>query len=198
MIAILLMVLGAILAIIGFMGLMALMIEPLYTMYMVIFKRKDDYVYYETKPGKALLQKNKNSLRGSCIFLLIVGILCFGLGWFFKFGPRGTDSLFSKQVENGSNVGDDEKDQMVRREVNAEGNYVDAQGEEHHNYIIVKGSTVTYRDEFEGSLEEFEKFVKGMDSKNQVYLVDDFAASYTYHRVQELLKYYGIGVEEDS
>ena len=198
MIAILLMVVGAILAIIGFLGLMALMIEPLYTMYMVIFKRKDDYVYYETKPGKALLQKNKNSLRGSCIFLLIVGILCFGLGWFLKFGPRGTDSLFSKQVESGTNVGDDEKDQTVRREVNAAGNYVDAKGEEHHNYIIVKGSIVTYRDEFEGSLEEFEKFVKGMDSNNQVYLVDDFAASYTYHGVQELLKYYGIGVEEES
>lgn len=198
MIAILLMIAGAILAIIGFMGLMALMIEPLYTMYMVIFKRKDDYVYYETKPGKALLQKEKKSLRGSCIFLLIVGILLFGLGWFLKFAPRGTDSLFSKQVENGTQVGDNEKDQTARQEVNAAGNYVDAQGKEHGNYIIVREKSIIYKTEFEGTLEEFEKFVKGMDSKNAVYLVDDFAASSTYHRVLELLKYYGIGVEEES
>lgn len=198
MIAILLMVVGAILAILGFLGLMALMIEPLYTMYMVIFKRKDDYVYYETKPGKALLQKNKNSLRGSCIFLLIVGILCFGVGWFLKFGPRGTDSLFSEQVESGAQVGDDERDQMVRQEINAAGNYVDAEGEEHYHYIIVKGTNIIYKQEFEGTLEEFTEFVKKMDSKNVIYLVDDFASSYTYHKVQELLKYYGIGMEEES
>ena len=71
MIAIIMMVVGAILAIVGFLGLLSLMFEPLYTMYMVIFRRKDDYVYYETKPGKALLQKNKKALRSSCIFFLI-------------------------------------------------------------------------------------------------------------------------------
>ena len=102
MIAILLMVIGAIFAIAGFLGLLALVIEPLHTMYMVIFRRKDDYVYYETKPGKALLQKNKKSLRGSCIFLLVFGILMFSLGFFLKFSPRGLDSLFSKQVEEGT------------------------------------------------------------------------------------------------
>ena len=63
MIGILLMIVGVIFALIGFFILLALMFEPVYSMYMVIFRRKDDYVYYETKPGKALLQRNKKSLR---------------------------------------------------------------------------------------------------------------------------------------
>lgn len=198
MIAILLMAIGAIMALIGFLGLSALMIEPLYTMYMVIFKRKDDYVYYETKPGKALLQKEKKSLRGSCLFLLFVGILCFGLGWFLKFGPRGTDSLFSKQVESGTAVGDEEHDHLAKQVINAAGNYVDAQGEEHYYYIIVKGDRISYRREFEGDLEAFGAFVEKMDSKNAVYLVDDFAVSSTFYAVRDLLVRYGIGLEEEG
>ena len=195
MIAILLMVVGAILAVIGFLGLLALMIEPLYTMYMVIFKRKDDYVYYETKPGKALLQKNKSSLRNSCIFLLIVGILCFAAGWFLKFAPRGTDSLFSKQVEEGTGIGDAEAEKAMSGSINEAGRYVDGDGNEHANYLIIKGTRIAYRKDFEGSLEEFEKYLQGMDSKQSIYVVDEFAASSTYHGVEELLKYYGMTYE---
>ena len=198
MIAVILMVIGGIMAVSGFLGLFALMVEPLYTMYMVIFKREDDYVYYETKPGKALLQRNKNALRNSCIFLLVVGIICFGIGWFLRFGPRGTDSLFSEQVESGTNVGDEEGKQLDKQVVNAKGNYVDAMGEEHMYYVIVKGTGIKFRKEFEGSLEEFTEYIEKMDSKKEIYLVDDFAAAYTYHKVQALLEQYGFRYQQEG
>ncbi|MBR4608465.1 MAG: hypothetical protein IKO41_19860 [Lachnospiraceae bacterium] len=195
MIAILLMVIGAILAIAGFLGLLALVIEPLHTMYMVIFKRKDDYVYYETKPGKALLQKNKKSLRGSCIFLLVVGILMFSLGFFLKFSPRGLDSLFSKQVENGAQIGDAESGKGLKEAVNAAGNYVDEQGQEHYDYLTIRGTTIRYREEkaqtiqeFAESLEELRKII----GKREIYLVDDFASAPTYHQVEEMIEEVGI------
>lgn len=198
MIAVILMVIGGIMAVSGFLGLFALMVEPLYTMYMVIFKREDDYVYYETKPGKALLQRNKNALRNSCIFLLVVGIICFGIGWFLRFGPRGTDSLFSEQVESGTNIGDEEGKQLDKQVVNAKGNYVDAMGEEHMYYVIVKGTGIKFRKEFEGSLEEFTEYIEKMDSKKEIYLVDDFAAAYTYHKVQALLEQYGFRYQQEG
>lgn len=198
MIAIILMVAGGILAVLGFAGLAALMFEPVHTMYEVIFKRKADLVYYETKPGKALLQRNKNSLRNSCIFFLVVGLLLFGLGFFLKFGPLGTDSLFSKQVESGMGQGDAYSQNRQTEVINAKGNYVDAQGGEHANFIIVEGTNVKYRDEFSGSVEAFEGFVKQLDGKQTIYLVDEFASAKTYHRVEELLTYYGMTYEGDG
>ncbi|MBO4291397.1 MAG: hypothetical protein J5898_05770 [Lachnospiraceae bacterium] len=197
MIAILLMVLGAVLALIGFLGLAALMIEPLYSMYMIIFKREDDYVYYETKPGKALLQRNKANLRGSCIFLLVVGVLCFGVGWFLKFGPRGTDSLFSAQVESGANKGDDQIQGLQNGKINADGNYVDGEGEEHREFVVVEGTTVRYRDEFSGTAEEFEDYLKQKDIRQTVYLIDKYAVSGTYHKVEALLEKYGLQIRQE-
>ena len=184
MIAILLMVVGGILAIAGFLGLLALMIEPVHTMYMVIFKRKDDYVYYETKPGKALLQRNKKSLGGSCLFFLIVGILLFALGFFLKFSPRGLDSLFSKQVDSGTGVGDAESDKGIKEAVNAAGNYVDEAGEEYYDYLIIHRTSIQYRDQKQMTIEEFEGFLEGLrkqNGKRTFYLVDDFASAQTSH-----------------
>lgn len=195
MIPILLMAAGGLMAILGFLGLFALMVEPLYSMYMIIFKRKDDYVFYETKPGKALLQRNIKSLKGSCIFLLIVGILLFGIGWFLKFGPRGADSLLSDQVESGASVGDDEYDLMKSRLLNASGNYVDEDGTEYANYIIVRGKQVFFKgklngkqDEFEGAYEEFEKIMKDVGDRGKIILVDDYGSSYVFHKLEEFLK----------
>ena len=182
MIAILLMVIGAILAIAGFLGLLALVIEPLHTMYMVIFKRKDDYVYYETKPGKALLQKNKKSLRGSCIFLLVVGILMFSLGFFLKFSPRGLDSLFSKQVEEGTQIGD----------------YVDEKGEVHSDYLTIHGTTIQYRDKEPETIEEFAitlEDLRKQNGKRTFYLLDDFAADQTWDQVVQMIKAGGMDWE---
>ena len=195
MIAILLMVIGAILAIAGFLGLLALVIEPLHTMYMVIFKRKDDYVYYETKPGKALLQKNKKSLRGSCIFLLVVGILMFSLGFFLKSSPRGLDSLFSKQVENGAQIGDAESGKGLKEAVTAAGNYVDEQGQEHYDYLIIHGTKIQYREEKAQNIEEFAETLEELRKiigKREIYLVDDFASAQTYHQVEGMIEHVGI------
>ena len=196
--AVILMVVGGGMTLVGFFGLFALMIEPLYSMFMIIFKREDDYVYYETKPGKELLQRNIKSLRGSCLFLLIMGIICFGVGWFIRFGPRGTDSLLSKQVESGAFTGEDDVNRLDRQVVNAEGNYVDAEGNEHSRYLIIRGTNITYKKEFDGSLEEFMGFVESMDSKHEIFLVDDFASAHTYHKVEELLSSYGFNYEKEG
>ena len=198
MIAMIMMVIGAILAIVGFLGLLALMTEPVYTMYMVIFKRKDDYVYYETKPGKALLQRNKKSLRSSCLFFLIVGVLLFAGGWFWKFGPRGTDSLFSKQVEAGTGQGDAAVQNHVTQYVNPNGNYVDGNGMEHSYYVIVNETTISYCKEFQGNEAEFADFIKGLDGKRDIFLVDEFAVAKTYQATKKILDDSGMNVEGEE
>ena len=177
MIAIIMMVAGAILAIVGFLGLLSLMFEPLYTMYMVIFRRKDDYVYYETKPGKALLQKNKKALRSSCIFFLILGLLLFAAGWFFKFGPRGTDSLFSKKVEAGTEKGD------------SNGKF---DGEQDEIWVIE--NVIYYQDQFDGTLEEFELFLKELDPKVEYTIWDEYSSAKSIYATYELMKSYGFYV----
>ncbi len=201
MIAILLMVVGGILAVLGFLGLTALMVEPLHTMYMVIFKREDDYVYYETKPGKALLQKNKKSLRNSCIFFLIVGILLFALGYFLKFSPRGLDSLFSKPVENGAQIGDADSQRGLNENINDAGNYVDEEGNEYYDYLIIRGTTIQYRDTKYQSVGEFEEaleVLRKQNGKRNFYIEDDFASALVYHQVEELIKAGGMEYKEGN
>ena len=116
-------------------------------------------------------------------------------GWFIKFGPRGTDSLFSKQVESGTGKGDAEVQNILRESINDAGNFVDANGGEHYGYVIVTGETVTYRDEFKGNIEEFEGFVKQMNGKQELYLVDEFASAKTYREVERILNDYGMNFE---
>ena len=192
MVAVFMMIVGAIFAVIGFAGLLALSIEPLYEMFAVIFWRKKEYVLYESKQGKALLQRNKKEFRGSCWFFLVAGIVLFAAGWFLRFGARGTDSLFSKQVEQGTNQGDAEAQNREKQSINSSGNYVDSEGQEYEYYIIVDGKNIIYRNEFKGDIEAFEGYVKELNGKRQILLVDDFAVASVYHRVEELLEYYGM------
>lgn len=199
MIGIFLMVVGGIFAILGFLILLALMIEPLHTMYMVIFRRKDDYVYYETRHGKALLQREKKSLRSSGFFFLVIGILMFALGYFLKFSPRGLDSLFSKQVDQGTQIGDAVSGKGIKEAVNAAGNYVDEQGEEHYDYLIIHGVTVQYRNEKSETIEEFTTTLENLrkqNGKREFYLVDDFASARTYHQVEEMITSGGMTYKE--
>ena len=200
MISILLMVLGGILAVVGFFGLMALMIEPVHTMYMVIFRRKDDYVYYETKPGKALLKRNKKSLAVSCIFFLIVGIASFCLGFFLRFGPRGLNSLFAPQVESGAQVGSSEMPGNKKKSVNTDGNYVDSEGNEHYDYVIIRKDMITYRDEKPRTIKEFEAYLEELriqDGEREFFLVDDFALANVYHQVEEIIERSGMKYKGD-
>ena len=61
--------------------------------------------------------------------------------------------------------------------------------------MIVTGETVTYRNEFKGSIEEFEKFVRQMNGKQELYLVDEFASAKTYREVERVLRDYGMNFE---
>ncbi|MBP5281019.1 MAG: hypothetical protein J6Z22_00810 [Lachnospiraceae bacterium] len=191
MVSIILMVVGGFLTIVGFVGLMALMFEPVHTMFMVIFRRKDDYVYYETRPGKALLQRNKKSLGGSCVFFMIVGILCFALGFFLRYGPRGLNSLFAPEVENGAQVGSSTVLGNKKAKINSDGNYVDSEGNEYFDYVIIRGSMITYRGEEPKTVEEFERFLEELrlqEGSREFFIDDDFAASVTYRQVEQLIK----------
>ena len=186
MIARLLMVFGGILAVAGFLGMGALILEPLYSTYNIIFKRKGDYVKYETEEGKNLLRRRKTALLGACLFLLVTGLLMFGGGWFLKYGPRGTDSLLSQAVESGTKIGDFEPEGQ-KEFVDASGNYVDENGKLHTDYVVIHESTVIYKDEFEGSAEEFVQYLKKI-SAGKLFIVDDYATSFAYHTVEKALE----------
>ena len=108
MLPVILIVIGSVLTLLGLIGFIALMIEPFFRALRVVFKREDDYVYYETKPGRALLKKEYSALRNGFLLLFVSGIICLGAGLFLKFSPTGLDSLLSKEVEQGIEEGDAE------------------------------------------------------------------------------------------
>ena len=195
MIAKIMMIVGGILTVIGFLGVAAVMLEPLFSTYNIIFKRKADYVKYESDEGRSLLKRRKLGLFGACFFLLIMGVGLFAGGWFVKYGPRGTDSLFSEAVESGTSIGDHELE-GGNAFVDAQGNYVDEDGKKHVNFVVIHGMTVTYKNEFKGSAEEFVKFLE-RNNVGKLYVVDDFAASSAYRTVRDALEKKG-RLEESS
>jgi len=194
----LLMIVGALIGIPSFFGLMMVMFEPIHSTFQIVFKRVDDYVFYETPHGKKLLQRSKQHLTKSFVFFFVVGVVCFGAGWFLKYGPHGNDSLFSQQVESGTYVGDDSIQNIQENANKAKGTYVDANGKEYSYFIIISGQNISYNNQRIGGIEEFATFVKTLDRTKSIYIVDDFAVAATYHKVLELLTESGLNYETES
>ncbi len=183
----LLMIAGAALFLLGFIGVFNLMIDPIKTMFKVVFKRKDDYVFYESDKGKNLLERQKKNLLTASIFFMVVGGVLFGIGYYLKYGPRGYDGTSTN--ENMTETYVDETSELHVQGLDKEGKYHDKDGKVYSSYIEVTGQEIKHDDQLIGDIQAFEYYINDnkIDRNTMIYLIDNFAASSTFHRVDELL-----------
>lgn len=182
----LLIILGGILTGIGVIGFAALSFEPFFRAINIVFKRKDDYVFYETKPGKILLQKEYRALVRGFSFMLVSGIILLVLGLYLKSSRTGNDSIFSKDVP-GITTGE-EASQINNPDGTPRGDkYVDEAGNEYAYYIVVTKNDISVNGIQISDLNILKDVLSNIDRTNTVFLVDDFAASKTFLDVMDLL-----------
>lgn len=190
-----LMIVGAASFILGFIGVFNLMIDPIKTMFNVVFKRKDDYVFFETDKGKKLLERQKKSLLTASIFFMVVGSVLFGIGYYMKYGPRGYEGT----VENESETPDENINELHVQGLDNEGVYHDKNGIAYSSYIEVVGQEIKHDGQYIGDISAFENYIadEKISRTKTIYLIDNFAASSTYHRVDKLLSDNAIPHEKD-
>jgi len=197
MLSTILIVVGAILLAIGIFTLIAIMIQPIRTAFGVVFKRRDDYVFYERKEGKALLARETRLLvRISGMFMFLGAVLLL-TGIYLRYAPRGNGSLWSENTA-GITEGEDFEDNNKAQGKTSDGKYISAEGKEFSYYISVTGTDVYYNGKLIGNIEEFKEYLPSIDRGNTIFLVDDFAASSTYQEVEKLLDQYGMKWDKDE
>lgn len=192
-----LMIVGAASFILGFIGIFNLMIDPIKTMFNVVFKRKDDYVFFETDKGKKLLDRQKKSLLTASIFFMFVGGILFGVGYYLKYGPKGYAEGI--ESENISEISEVSVNELHVQGLDKDGVYHDKNGVSYPSYIEVVGQEIKHDGQYIGDISAFENYIsEGKISRTKtLYLLDNFAASSTYHRVDELLNDNAIPHDKD-
>ncbi|MCR5775543.1 MAG: hypothetical protein K6G42_10705 [Lachnospiraceae bacterium] len=179
-----LIIIGIIMIVIGLIGLINLAIEPIRKAYMVVFKRKDDYLFYEkSREGRALLASEMHAIKTVSVAFIVVGTICLAAGMFIKYVPHGTGT------EAGA--------------AHAEG--IDGQGiywmEEvpYEHYIRVRGTAIEFGGNKIADIDALGEELDTVDSSKTVLLLDDYASAGVFHEVQDLLKEKGIdSVEKEE
>ncbi|MEZ3474922.1 MAG: hypothetical protein K1W27_19415 [Lachnospiraceae bacterium] len=64
--------------------------------------------------------------------------------------------------------------------------------------VVVSEKMISLNNQQIGGIDQFEEYLKELDRQQKVLLVDDFAVSATFHKVQELLDAYGMKYEKES
>ena len=190
MLPVILMIIGAIIFLFGLFLNLTVLFEPVRKVVEIVYKRNDDYASYESGEGKKVLEDQMKLVVSVGQTLAIVGLIIFALGFFMKYVPRGNDSLFSENVENGLLTGDEEKSSVA---LLREGDkFIAGDGKEYSVYISVSGSEVIMNDVPVSDNNELEQLILKLDRKYEVYLIDDFADAPTFHMVEKLLDDNGI------
>ena len=198
MIAVILIVTGALLVFLSIAGTVILLLEPLHRNFQIVIKRKDDYTHYLNPAARRMLKKAKKDYIAGLFGLFFCGVVILFTGLYMQFGPRGAKLLFSSRFEGFTESdGSVQGDQAVG--INTAGNYVAADGTEYVNYFVVRGSGIYYRDEPIGGTDSFGSFLeKNINRENTVYLVDGYASSAAFHGAMDLLDEAGYRYETDD
>jgi len=191
MIAVILIIIGALLILAAVLGTIILLLEPLRRNFQIVINRKDDYTHYLNPAARRMLRRAKRDYITGLIGLFVCGTVLLFTGLYMQFGPRGARLLFSSRIED--LAGDDMAVQGGQAEgVNAAGNYVSADGTEYVYYFVIRGNDIYYRNEEIGGTGSLEEFLEtNIQKENTVYLVDGYASSAAYHSVMDLLDEHG-------
>ncbi len=188
MVAFLLMGVGGLLMLISIFGLLAFLLEPLYRSFQIAIRQRDDYTHYLSPSAQALLRNARKDLVGGLLALLLFGAGIFFAGFYMQFGPRGLDKLWSTQVEEGSEIGEDPILGPQAEGINSAGNFVAGDGTEYVYYFVIRGTDIFYRNTPVGKISDLGPYLSELKKENEIYIVDGFAAAKTYRDVIELLE----------
>ena len=187
MIAVILIVIGALLILFSVAGTILLLIEPLRRNFQIVINRKDDYTHYLNPAARRMLKKAKKDYIAGLFGLFFCGAVVLLTGLYMQFGTRGAEMFFSSRLE--SFMESDEAVQGGQAEgINNAGNYVASDGTEYVYYFVVRGNEIYYRNEPIENTEAISGFLeKNINGENTVYLVDGYASSATFHGIMDLL-----------
>ncbi|HAG70051.1 MAG TPA: hypothetical protein DCL38_08760 [Lachnospiraceae bacterium] len=191
MIPYILIIAGAASVLCGVIGVIRIAFLPLVRAHQVVFKRRDDYLFYENEKGKRLLRSQKKFLMNIYITLIVVGALVITAGFYAGFTEHGPKFWLYKKFF--SLVEEIRSDKITE-----EGKYVASDGKEYSYYIFIRGSEVFFGDEPCADISALEEKAKGVDRSNTIVVYDDFAVSSTYHSVTDLLDSLGIQYIEEG
>lgn len=191
MIPYILIVAGIAAVIYGLIGLVRITFLPLIRAHQVVFKRKDDYLFYENAKGQKILRSQKKFLLNIYITFVIVGSLVIITGFYAGFTEHGSDFWFYKTLFPAEEV----KNNDV---INEDGQYVASDGKAYNYYIMIRGSDIYFKDELCSDDSLLEEKIKGVDRTNTIVVHDDFAVSSAYYLVIDMLNRSGIHYIEEG
>lgn len=191
MIPYILIIAGVVAIILGLIGLIRIALLPLVRAHQVVFKRKDDYLFYENAKGQRILKSEKKFLLNIYITLIIVGPLLVITGFYAGFTEHGANFWLYK------NLFHSEEAQRNDR-INEDGQFLASDGKAYNYYIFVRGSNIFFKDELCDDNAALEEKIKGFDRTNTIVVYDDFAVSSVYHYVINLLDKSGIHCKEEG
>ena len=191
MIPYILIIAGAASVLCGLIGVIRIAFLPLVMAHQVVFKRKDDYLFYENAKGRRLLKSQKKFLMNIYLTLIITGVLVITAGFYAGFTQNGPDFWLYKNFF--SLVEEIRSDKITE-----DGKYLASDGKEYNYYIFVRGSEVFFGDEPCPDMAILEEKLKSVDRTNTIAVYDDFAVSAAYHSVVDLLDSLGINYIEEG
>lgn len=179
-------------------GFIRLLFLPFSRMSSVVFKRKDDFLKYESKEGHKYFKTNLKQLTWAFVGLFIAGISCFLIGVYLGYAAKGPGFWFYEKMFGPVET------PYYSEKLTDDGKYVSTDGDEYPYYIIVDGNEYIFNGELCANEKELESMLDDIGRKELsfggVILIDNFGVASKYHDAVKLLKEKGVvpKIEESS
>ncbi len=205
MIAVLMIIAGALMTVFGFIFLLFVIVSPVFAKARSISGRGDpteklikviSSVYGKGSLAENVLKKENHQNRKDLLRLsagiLLFGLLLFGAGYYLGYADRGNGHWFYKLVYHQSDpVPEWDK-------ITTDGRYTADNGKEYSFYLLVKGSEYEFCGEKCADINEVREKLMSIRRENTVMLLDSYAVSSYYHEAEDLLKELAIEYETEE
>lgn len=186
-----LIIVGALCVIFGVLGLISLLLLPFFERFEVVYDKDKEILAarMDAEVGKHVWYEKKNLTR-DFIIAIFAGAMMFFAGLYLGYAAKGEGFwLYRKLFPDRVAV-------QTWDEINEDGQYVAEDGKAYTYYVLVSGDKVSLSGELCTGLEELEKQLSEIKRENTVIIIDSFAVSSTYRKVEDMLNKMGIDYEE--
>lgn len=161
----------------------ALILEPAFRAADIVFRRRRDHVFYESKEGKAVLERSYTTIKSGIALLIVTGTVLMLTGMFLM--KTGSDASGEENTDGNGPA--------------AAVSPVTSEAEGYDHVISITGLTVYFDGiETENGADGFVSTAESIGRGEKILLIDDFAASGTYHTVRETLSRYALNYTESK
>lgn len=164
----------------------------------LIMQPKQVIIVHNIEDLKKDSNREKNTGKGKLsdkIICLTIAVIFLIIGLVILYASRGNDSFLSVNLK-GINTGNDDIQSQQEPENRAASNIINST--EYEYSVVVSEKTILFNNQQIDDTNQFEAYLKTIDRQHTIILVDDFAVSATFHKVQELLDAYGMKYQMES